>query len=524
MKPFAHLLALSLALQGAGAGATPFFHSTNDVGMMLEPRANGNPPTYQQVLAASLRRYPGMQSGSHSGRLRYSLKPCNDRCERKNEVQDKDGNCKPCPTGQKPDRDQSKCLPDGKEQGTCESGKILDPAAGGQDANTKNPRCITDDDEKCPEGQRAESRRKGRDVDEASYQPNCAADEDPGFKCGDSNTYDHKTIQDGRIRHSCRSTRKHEDDKKSSYDKRVQESRDAKGKNAQNLDRERRQKNRSGWCFVALASMGLFDYMGEEINSLSDDEIDGMYAQYPSDAPDPSGDGSIPNWVVAKYATVTGIVSEDAGFGGIFQAIAKFVGAGKGSTASSVAVKGIRSGKARGPSSAARRAGSKSGTIQKVFKDKNMLDCVSTIASSAAGLVRRADVVKFSNGPIGLDIDWSRTEEMSRSPPEGVSIELRYDDHEDRLNRVVTTRNPAEVYYSPRRMSYETCQAPEIINGIVSLRVTGGCCAFYDGDDCAHDTFMFAMENREHGDLQGAHRSAINSYWCTAKAGCEGQP
>lgn len=170
MKFITHLVALSLALQGASA--TPFFSdNTNDVGVMLESRANGKMPSYQQVLAASLKKYPGMKSADNSGKFKYNLKSCNAKCEKKNEVQDKDGNCKACPKGQKPDKDQTKCVPNGgKEQGKCEDGKVLDPAAGGQDANTENPKCISDDDSKCPEGQTAESRRKGRDVDEAKLR------------------------------------------------------------------------------------------------------------------------------------------------------------------------------------------------------------------------------------------------------------------------------------------------------------------------------------------------------------------
>lgn len=524
MKLFTHLLTLSLALQGASA--TPFFsENTNDVGIMLESRANGKMPTYQQVMAASLKKYPGMKAADTFGKFKYNLKSCNAKCENKNEVQDKDGNCKACPKGQKPDKDQTKCVSNGgKEQGKCENGKVLDPAAGGQDANTESPKCISDDDSKCPEGQKAESRKKGRDVDESTHEPSCAADEDPDFKCDDSNTYDHKTIKDDKINHSCRSTKKHEDDKKSKYDERVKESKTQKSNKSGDLEKERRKKNRTGWCFVAVASIGAFDSFGDEVNALTDDEIDGMYAQFPDNAPDPSGDGSIPNWIVSPSLSAIGlglVQDETAGFGAIFKAIPKIIGATKGSTPTSTAVKNIRSGSRTGPSATAKKAGSKSSTIGKIFKDERMLDCVFT-AAALAGVSKRDESIFLSQGPFILSIDWSRPKEISMPAPEGVTIELRYDDHEDRLYKSDVTRT--EPYHYKNRLTYEECQRPRVNNGIVSLQVEGGCCAFYDGENCEGDTHMFDMENREHGDLQGDHRSSISSHWCTANANCEGRP
>ncbi|KFH42909.1 hypothetical protein ACRE_063680 [Hapsidospora chrysogenum ATCC 11550] len=520
MKLVTHLLTLALALQGVSA--TSFFsHNNNHVGLMLESRANGKMPSYQQVLAASLKRYPGMKAADTSGKFRYNLKPCNDKCEKKNEVKDENGDCKPCPKGQKPDKDQTKCVPERKEQGKCENGKVLDPAAGGQDANTENPKCISDDDDKCPQGQTAASRRKGRDVDESTYEPSCAVDEDPDFKCDDPNTYDHKTILDDKIKHSCRSTRKHEDDKKKKYDERVQVSRTNKDSKSGDLEKERRKKNRSGWCFVAVASLGLFDF-AEEIEALTDMEIEGMYAHFPEDAPDPSGDGSIPNYVVSLIYSVAGqIQMEGAGPGAVVGAIPKIVGAIKGSTTTSAAVKNIRSGSTRGPSSTAKTAASKSDTIRKIFKNEHMLDCVFT-AAAVAGVSKRQERIQMKQGPYSLSIDWSRTEEMSKPAPDGVQITLRYDDHEDRLYKAAMTYN--DGYHHWNGLSYEACQRPLINNGIVSLQVEGGCCAFYDGDNCESDTHMFDMENREHGDLQGDHRGTISSFWCTANPHCAGKP
>jgi len=517
MKLVTHLVTLSLALQGASAF---FFGSSNDVGAMLESRANGKPPpTYQQVLAASLKKYPGMQAADTSGRFRYNLKPCNAKCENKNEVKDKDGNCKACPKGQKPDKDQTKCVSNGgKEQGKCEDGKVLDPAAGGQDANTDNPKCISDDDNKCPEGQRAESRRKGRNVDDSTYEPNCAPDDDPDFKCDDTNTYDHKTIEDGKIKHSCRPTKKHEEDKKNKYDERVKDSKNNKEKKA---GVERRKKNRTGWCFVAVATVGGFNEFAEEVNALTDEEIEGMHAQFPEDAPDPSGDGSIPNYVVEISTFAGGITSDGAGPGALIGGIPKIISAV--GNAPSAAIKAIRTGSRKGPSSAAKTAGSKSSTIQKIFKDQRMLDCVFTGASLAgASKSKREDKVSITGGNRIISIEWWRTAEMSKPAPEGVDISMRYDDREDKLHKYAGTTH--DTYYRRGRISYEACNGAPINNGIVSLQVEGGCCAFYNGDHCESDTHLFDMYNREHQDLQGDHRDTISSYWCTAKEHCPGKP
>ena len=523
MKLVTHLLSLSLALQGASA----FFGSSNEVGAMLESRANGKMPSYQQVLAASLAKYPGMKSADNSGTFRYNLKPCNAKCEKKNEVQDKEGNCKPCPNGQKPDKDQTKCVPNGgKEQGKCENGKVLDPMAGGQDANTENPKCISDDDNKCPEGQRAESRRKGRDVDESTYEPSCATDEDPDFKCDDPNTYNHKTIQDDKIRHSCRSTKKHDDDKINKYDERVKESKSNKERNSGDLQKERRKKNRTGWCFVAVASVGAFDSFADEINTLTNDEIEGMYAQFPDNAPDPSGDGSIPNYVVSvRKSTAVPFVEGAGPVGSVGGAIAKVIAGAKGFASASI--RQIRSGSRKGPSSIAKKAGSKSSTIEKIFKDYRMLDCVFSSATLAgASKSKRApnpDPTVIGGGGMVISIYWQLTPEMSKPAPEGVSITLGYSAHEDMFSFYSETRH--DTYYSHYRLPYEACTRPSSAgNGIVSLMVDGGCCAFYDGYNCESDTHLFDMYNREHQDLQGKDRGTISSYWCTAAEHCPGKP
>ena len=255
---------------------------------------------------------------------------------------------------------------------------------------------------------------------------------------------------------------------------------------------ERPKKNRTGWCFVAIASFDGFKSFAKEIEALTEDEIEGMYAQFPEDAPDPSGDGSIPNHVVRPYKAGTlEIVMEGAGPGAIAGSIGtvlgglgKIVGAAKGSTATSAAVRGIRSGSRRGPSSVAKNAGSKSSTVQKIFKDQRMLDCVFTSAALAGASKsnKREDKLVLSEHPYYIEIDWQLTPEMSKPAPEGVAITVDYSRHEDTLDNQVSTSH--EPYYRAKGISYEACDPSPLNDRIVSLQVSGGCCAFYDGDNC----------------------------------------
>lgn len=276
---------------------------------------------------------------------------------------------------------------------------------------------------------------------------------------------------------------------------------------------------------VAIATFDGFNSFAEEVEALTEDEIEGMYAQFPEDAPDPSGDGSIPNYVVEKYTMVTHkVIKEGAGPGAIAGSIGtivgKIAGGTKGSTATSAAVRGIRSGRRKGPSSIAKKAGSKSSTIQKIFKDKRMLDCVFTGASLAgASKSKREDKVIISQHHYYIEIDWRRTAEIS---PEGVAITLNYSHLEDALESKADTTN--DPYYRRNGILYEACNRAPINNLIVSLKVDGGCCAFYDGANCESDTHLFDMYNREHQDSRGDHRGAISSYWCTESEHYPGEP
>ncbi|KAH6987473.1 hypothetical protein BKA56DRAFT_669124 [Ilyonectria sp. MPI-CAGE-AT-0026] len=137
--------------------------------------------------------------------------------------------CRSCSGKQKPNSTGKKCVDPtsdkdkNKNRGRCPKGKIIDLSIGGQDSSTKNPKCIADDDRKCPSGQIAASRRKGSIFDD-TYKPECGKDSNPNFKCKDSNTFDYKYFGKGGnrlVQHSCRATQEYERRKKDTYQRRV---------------------------------------------------------------------------------------------------------------------------------------------------------------------------------------------------------------------------------------------------------------------------------------------------------------
>lgn len=532
MKILSGLLALSLTL--AGVSGTPLnLRSPNlfpDLGMMLESRANGKMPTYNEVMMGTMKKYPGMKVGSNKGRFRYDLKPCDDKCENKKQVKDDQGNCKDCPKNQKPNADQTKCVPGTtKEQGKCSEGKVLDPAAGGQDANTENPKCVDDDDKKCPEGQIAASRDKGRSNDSSGQSPECGVDEDPDFTCEDSNTYDHKTVKSGKISHRCRSTEKYDKEKKDKYSERVATAKDGAA-SPEDRDRTAKRQARTGWCFVAMASLAVFEEFDDDLSKMTDDEVDGMYSLWDDslNIPDPEGDGTIPNYQVffrAKPKVVIGD-GETAGLGGIFGAILRAASGFANNAGSSVkSLGGIIRGTRRAPNPKAAEAASKSSTVSRIFKDDRFLECLGA-AATAGAVIARDSVWEWDTRDFEMDIDTSRTPEQSTPAPKADNpIIIKYDRDEDEYFYEARTFY-GDDYFRPRRIPYEQCGQPRggLDNNIVSMSVEGGCCSFYDGSNCEADTHLFDMENRSHGDIQGDHRNAISSWWCTYEAGCAGAP
>lgn len=446
--------------------------------------------------------------------------------------------CQSCSGKQKPNSTGKKCVDPKSDkdknnnQGRCPNGKIIDHSVGGQDSSTKNPKCIADDDEKCPSGQIAASRRKGSTFDD-TYEPECGKDSNPKFECKDPNTFDYKYFGKGGdrlVQHSCRATQEYEKRKKETYQRRVDQAKAVNERQKKRAD-EQKKRTRGGWCWVNLAMAGAWNDMVDDLSNISMDEVDGMVALYPDDMPVPSGSGIPPDYVVEydKLNIVQNQMDSSAFGGAIVQVIPKlFKGASGGAPK---IIKEFSTGARKEPSKSAINAAKNSKTVQKILKDDRYLDCLTVAADAAASVAKKS--VTFYLPDYRFSIDWDRTEEESSPAPEGKaqggrsSMTLQYSASED-----LTGGNQASWYtyddsfWHRRRLPYELCQrvADSLDNKMTSVSVSGGCCAFYDDQSCQSDSFLFSVQDRQDGKLRGDDNDVVGSYWCTYNIDCEGRP
>ncbi|KAF7541548.1 hypothetical protein G7Z17_g11937 [Cylindrodendrum hubeiense] len=446
-----------------------------------------------------------------------------------NQILAEDKTCQSCSGNEEPNSTGIKCVdptaedddggeleiepPENEEekderQGNCPDGKILDPSIGGQDSSTEDPKCIADDDEKCPSGQIAASRKKGSTFDDDTYEPECGKDSDPDFECSDLKTFDYKYISPGgglSVQHSCRDTQETEEKKKEKYNERVEE---AKGVNERQKEREEQKKRtRGGWCWVSLAMAGAWTEMVDDVSSLSEDEVDGMLALYPDDMPIPSGNGTPPNYVVEYdlFNLAETEMDTSAFWGAIVQVIPRlFKGASGGAPK---IVKELGTGARKAPSKSAISAAKNSKTIQKILKDDRYLDCLSTAADTAIGVATSNLTLDVPDAR--FSIDWGRTAVESTPAPEGKAqggfsrMTLTYSTKEDLKGYDYAMRYTYDDSYWHRdRLPYEVCQ--KVADGL--------------------DNEITSLEGREDGKLRGDDNDAISSYWCTYNIDCEGRP
>lgn len=458
------------------------------------------------------------------------------------EIQNDKKKCEKCPAGQQPEAAGRKCTSSRPEKpkGKCPDGMVLDPEEGGQDDKTDNPKCIADDDKKCPRGQSAAT-RLSKVSNEAEYEPTCGPDDDTKHKCPDPNTFDNREIPNDsdKIKHTCRSTRKAQNEKRTKYKTRIEKAKgdhDRKDKAA----REKRQRARSGWCWIALATVQAWP--SDETTSLTEDEIDGMVNSWDDAVPTPLLDGQIPDYVVkfSGYAFASAPVIEGSGPAGITglantisNSIGKIIGAG--SKGGQAALTGLKTGARGAASGKAIKAAKDSAVVQKILKHSGYKDCLSTAAAEAIGARselrgREQKNVEFG-GTLGkYEIDWSLEFDPNfKVPPTG-------GDENKRITVTLGKDTDATYFWSfstypdryvrTDRLLYETCQTLEgdYDNAVTDLSVYGGCCSFYNGAKCESDTKLFSMTDRQDGQLDGPHNDAISSFWCTFDGLCTGNP
>jgi hypothetical protein len=211
--------------------------------------------------------------------------------------------CETCAEGTKPNVGNTACVSDGpdneKKRGKCkDEGYILDPAQGGQDEKTASTVCTLDDSKKCENKSWTAVTRGPRNKvdpkDARLYQPECAKDEDPKFRCKNlKTTYHHmKVVSKGAnekvIKHTCRATRNTKREQKDKFMKRVATAKEQKKPTTSSKKMEARENNRrgrGGICRSLLVGLGAWALT--DIEAMSPDEVDGMLEMWPENDIDP---------------------------------------------------------------------------------------------------------------------------------------------------------------------------------------------------------------------------------------------
>ncbi|KAF2430620.1 hypothetical protein EJ08DRAFT_697102 [Tothia fuscella] len=118
--------------------------------------------------------------------------------------------CIICPPRTNPDPTRTLCIPRSQDEpgdSKCPAGKVLDPAEGGQDNNTKNLVCTPDDNKKCPaESVPASRNRDTPGPDDAPVKCGKDIPEKDKPQCG-TNKYPVVTVSGDSVTYECRPTR-----------------------------------------------------------------------------------------------------------------------------------------------------------------------------------------------------------------------------------------------------------------------------------------------------------------------------
>jgi hypothetical protein len=181
------------------------------------------------------------------------------------------------------------------------------------------------------------------------------------------------------MKHSCRATRKVEEEKTRKYEERVKSANEQKGKEEKEKKAKKRRA-RVGSCWVTLAEAGT--WAAEELQAMTQDEVEGLMDLWPDDnIVDPLSDGSIRDHVIAYSEFLCPLCMselETAGLPNFAKIISSITKGGSQSGKQIVqAAKQYKVG-SRGPaSSKALDAAKGSSMVSKILKDKRFLDCLA---------------------------------------------------------------------------------------------------------------------------------------------------
>ncbi|PVH92232.1 hypothetical protein DM02DRAFT_733809 [Periconia macrospinosa] len=493
-----------------------------------------------------------------------------EKCENDSQARDpKTGKCEKCPDGKKSNSvgdgcETPKSDDEKKEQGKCPDGNKLDPAVPGQNELTSDPKCI--DKEKngeCPSGQSMSTKT-------ASQPGKCAPDDERDKKCEGKDTFAFKTVGgNGKMSTSCRSTPEKEKAKSEKLWKAQEPV--SKGisndkKNDDDNGRKRRIRARRGACLA----LGAVTWIApDDINSLTAEMISGL--QEPeNDSPLPEKDLE-DHMIEIKEKPETGKIAVDfestetAGPGGaivsLFKSIASWVKnnlfRGKGGNAAEAAAKAASLFKTAAPNKSGGRqfndlrdpkhpqksiqasekavtAAKNSGSVQKIFKSQEWLDCVAIGAVAVSGAASKREVKEFkhefqtSDGKVfitSLNLDAKKEDaHPSPNPRMGVLVVGDVDLKAERPKMRMSTY--PDSYKRPDRIHYEQCTSlagNPVNNALVRLQTWGGCCAYYDGEHCEGRAKLVIYDSTE-DELKDGNSKVISSFWCTQDPNCHGAP
>ena len=189
----------------------------------------------------------------------------------------------------------------------------------------------------------------------------------------------------------------------------------------------------------------------------------------------------------------------------------------------------------------AKAAAAKSGAVKNILKSKTFQDCLLVGAGSALGAAsskreERSNTYKADVDADGdsytIKIDLDAKKKNNYPAPDDTSKVLMVvadsttDAGEDEVPDYMLSTYQ-DSYDRRDRVNYQGCSTFSgrgINNAATLLQTWNGCCVYYNGENCEHDTSMFSQYNREDRQLRGKDNDAVSSFWCTFDSNCAGAP
>ena len=386
---------------------------------------------------------------------------------------------KDCPSGQKKNKVGDQC------EMQCAKGQVLSAAGDecgkecpkGQKKNGAGDRCeVETDDKECPKGEKKVGNR-------------CES-EDDGKECPKGQT---------KVGNKCKD-KPNDDDKEKEKEKEEKEKKE-KEEN-EKKEKQEKMKSRNGLCltFVAL-TVDTEDFNIDDLESASEN--------WPQDVPYIEGELTESNLQPPGPVVIPVATGAGAGIGNLITPFVRLLG------------KGAKSGGGKGakpPKYAPKGSDKSKKTIDRFVNDKAYKDCLKMIPGTLSGGHTKL-VIGDEVPPGGFKAD-------EADPP----LQVKLCNAEDCGNNYHTGEGKAELQTFPDalfrydRIEVGKCfKLEKLDNKVSAYDVKGGCCVFYDGNDCKAEEALFSAANRGDGDLHKKSNNAVGSLMCNHGL-CEGIP